>query len=290
MALLLVLCAVWGLGQVAAKTALDGIPPMLQAGLRAGGGAVLLVAWCAVRGIPLVRRDGTLRHGLVITLLCSAEFVFMFWGLNLTSASRATLFIYTTPFVVAIGAHWLLPGERLHAVKIAGLLCAFGGLALALADGLTLPSRLALVGDGFEVVAAIFWGAATLAIKRFPGPISPEKTLFYQLAGSAVVLVVLAVVTGETARVSPTPVVLLALVYQVIAVTFASYLAWFWILSRYPASDAASFSFWTPIFGMLAAWLLLGERLSPALAAGIALVALGIYLVNRRRAPVKLRA
>lgn len=283
MALLLFLCAIWGVGQVAIKVGLEGVPPLLQAGLRSAGAAVLLTVYCAVRGIPLFRRDGTLGHGIRIALLFSLEFVFFYWGLVHTPASRATLFIYTSPFAVAIGAHWLLPGERLHAVKVLGLLSAFAGLVLAFADGLTLPSRQALLGDALSLVGAMFWAATTLAIKAYRGPISPEKTLFYQLSISAVVLLALSPLAGEGAPGPLTPHVVIAVAYQVLVVAFASYLAWFWLLTRYPASNMAAFAFWTPIFGVVGGWLLLDERVSAALAAAIALVALGIYLVNRPR-------
>jgi drug/metabolite transporter (DMT)-like permease len=281
MGLLVFLCVLWGVGQVAAKIGVSGIPPLLQAGVRSAAAALLLAAWCAARGIPLFQRDGTLAHGIVIAILFAGEFVFIFSGLLLTTASRATLFVYTAPFVVALGAHWLLPGERLHAVKVAGLACAFAGLGLAFADGLALPTRSTLLGDALEVLGAVFWGATTLAVKAYRRPISPEKTLFYQLALSSVVLLGLSVVLGEPDHVALTPLVVTALAYQVVIIAFASYLAWFWILSRYAASDMTAFTFWTPIFGVLASWVLLGEHVSRALAGAIVLVALGIYLVNR---------
>jgi len=282
MALLLLLCAVWGVGQVAVKVGVSGIPPLLQAGLRSTGSALLLSAWARRRGVRLMGRDGTLGHGALIATLFAGEFVFIYWGLTYTTASRAALFIYAAPFVVAIGAHFLLPGERLRGGKVVGLLCAFAGIALAFGDALRLPTRRELVGDAMELLAAVFWGLTTLAIKASPHRIRPERTLFYQLAGSAVILLALSAAVGEAGAVAATPLVLAALAYQIVIVAFASYLAWFWLLTRYPASNLTAFSFWTPIFGLLAGWLLLGERVSAALAAAIVLVALGIYLVNRR--------
>src|SRR5262249_58343976 len=111
---------------------------------------------------------------------------FIYWGLTYTRASRAVLFIYTAPFVVALGAHWLLPGERLHRAKVLGLLCAFAGVTLAFADGLRLPSRRELLGDAMELVGAVLWAATTLVVKARGGAVGPQKTLFYPLAGSAV--------------------------------------------------------------------------------------------------------
>ncbi len=281
MALLLFLCAVWGLGQVAIKVGSAGITPLAQAGLRSAVAALCLWAWAAFHGVPLWQRDGSLGYGTLIALLFAGEFVFIYGGLVLTRASRAILFVYTAPFVVAVGAHFLLPGERLSKSKALGLGCAFAGLTLAFADGLRLPSRRELVGDAMELVGAILWGATTLVVKLRGHAVSPPKTLFYQLAGSAVVLLALAALAGEAGVTRPTPLVLAALAYQAVGIAFASYLAWFWLLARYPAAEMSAFSFWTPLFGLVAGALLLGEPVTAALIGAFGLVALGIYLVNR---------
>ncbi len=281
MLLLLFLCAIWGGTQTAVKIANAGISPLMQAGLRSAGAAGLLLGWSAVRGVPLFRRDGTLGHGLLIAALFAGEFALIYWGLTFTTAARAVLFVYTAPFVVALGAHWTLPGERLTRSRLLGLGCAFTGLVVAFGDGLRVASWRVLVGDGMEFLAALVWGGTTLLIKGSPHRMSPNKTLFYQLAGSGGVLLALSVMVGESGVTRATPAVVASLVYQTAITAFASYLAWFWLLERYPASHLSAFTFWTPIYGMLFGWMILGEPVTPALAGAIALVAAGIYLVNR---------
>ena len=282
MALLLLLCAVWGFTQVTIKLANAGFSPLFQAGLRSAGSALLLWAWSVVCGVPLFRRDGTLGHGTLIAALFAAEFILIYEGLALTTAARAVLFVYTAPFVVALGAHVFVPGERLRPLKVAGLVCAFVGVALALADGLRLPTRSELVGDALVLGGAVCWGATTVVVKASRHVhLTPNKTLFYQLAGSALVLLPLSRALGEPGVTHPGAVALAALAFQIVIVAFASYLAWFWLLARYPASELSVFSFLTPLFGMAASALVLGERVGPALAVAMALVAAGIYLVNR---------
>jgi drug/metabolite transporter (DMT)-like permease len=190
------------------------------------------------------------------------------------------LFLYTAPFVVAVGAHFKLPGERLHAAKVVGLVCAFVGIGIAFAEGFRLPSRRELIGDSLELAAAVLWGVTTLAVKIRGPRVSPHKTLLYQLGGSAGPLAVIALVSGAGRITRLDAVIVACLAYQTVVTAFASYLVWFWLLARYPASPVAAFSFWTPIFGLLAGTLLLGDPVTPALVVAIALVALGIYLVN----------
>jgi drug/metabolite transporter (DMT)-like permease len=281
-ALLLGCCLVWGLNQVAIKVSVSGVSPLLGAGLRSLIAVGLLWIWCGARGEVVFRRDGSGRFGLLVGLMFAVEVALIYWGLAYTTASRSVIFLYSAPFFVALGAHAFIPGERLTPGRVAGLVLAFVGLCLAFADGLRLPSGRELVGDMLELGAGLLWGATTVVLKKGGRvAVSPPRMLFYQLAVSSVVLIVASLLVGEPGLTAPTPRVLAALAYQGVVVAFASYLAWFWLLRRHRASDLAPFLFWTPLFGVLAGWLLLGDPLSWHLGAAALLVALGIYLVNR---------
>jgi drug/metabolite transporter (DMT)-like permease len=290
-ALMMLLCACWGFNQVAIKVANGGISPIFQAGLRSAGSALLVWAWSVHRGVRLLTRDGTLGFGLAIGVLFAGEFVFLYWSLVFTSASRAVLFLYMSPFVVALGAHILVPGERLRSIQVVGLLCAFAGTALAFGDALRFPTYRELLGDTMAFIAALLWGATTVVIKASRlARISPHKNLLYQLVVSAILLPILSWIAGEPAIVAATPLILGMLAYQIVVVAFASYLAWFWLISRYPAGRLSSFSFLTPLFGLIAGALILGEPVGWALLLALALVGIGIALVNRPASPPRIAA
>jgi drug/metabolite transporter (DMT)-like permease len=285
MAVLTVLCLCWGLQQVAIKVAIPGVSPALQAGIRSAGSLLLLWGWSAWTGVRLVGRDGSLWPGLAAGLLFALEFLLIFTGMAFTTASRGVIFLYTSPFVVALGAHLFLPAERMRVIQAAGLLCAFAGVAVAFADGLRLPTSRELIGDAMILLAAVAWGATTVLIKASRlASISPNKVLFYQLGVSAVALPIVSAAFGESGVTTLTGPVLASLAYQIVIVAFASYLTWFWLIAHYPAGRLAAFSFLTPLFGLTAGGLLLGERISAAMVAAMLLVCFGIYLVNRRPA------
>lgn len=276
------LCALWGFGQVATQVANGGISPVFHAGLRSLGATVLLLAWIAWRRLPVGQRDGTLGAGLGIGVLFALEFMCLYVGLNYTSAARATLMLYSAPFVVALGTHFLVPGERLNLARVAGLAAAFAGLVLAFADRLAAPDTRGLVGDGLCLAAAFFWGATTIVVKATPlRRALPEKTLLYQLAVSALVLLAGATLVGERGIFAPSPLIWAILAFQVVAIASVSYLAWFWLVSRHRATTLHAFTFLTPLFGVGFAHLLLGDPVTPALAGALALIAAGIVLVNR---------
>lgn len=289
-ATMVLLCACWGLNQVAVKVANAGISPILQAGMRSIGAALLVLLWARLRGVRLGARDGTLGSGVMVGLLFALEFVLLYYGLAFTNASRGVIFLYTAPFFVAAGAHYFVPGDRLTRPKLLGLLAAFAGIALAFGHSLALPAHGELVGDLMCLGAAALWAATIIVIKTSPLiRVSAEKTLLYQLGVSAAVLPLGSALLGEPGIIAPTPIVLAALAYQTIVVAFASYVAWFWLITRYPASRLSAFSFLTPVFGVGFGGILLGEPIGPALIAAVALIAGGIWLVNRPVRPADAR-
>jgi drug/metabolite transporter (DMT)-like permease len=282
-ALMLVLTALWGFQQVAIKLTAPDVSLVMQAALRTILAAVLLVAWARWRGIALFSRDGTLAAGIGAGLLFGGEFVFIYAGLEHTAASRMVVFIYLAPIVTALGVHWWVPGERLARAQWLGVAFAFAGVALAFGDGFLAAEGATLLGDFFGVVAAVLWGATTVLIRATRlGRASAAKTLFYQLGVAAPLLLAASLAMGEKGVVQLTPFALASLVYQGAIVAFASYLVWFWLLTRYLAGRLAVFSFMTPLFGVLAGVAVLGEPLRPAFAGAALLVGAGIVLVNRR--------
>jgi drug/metabolite transporter (DMT)-like permease len=278
---MVVLCSLWALNQVMIKIAIVGIPPVLQAGLRSLGGAVLVWLWSRLHGIRLIERGGPHALGLAVGVLFAGEFLFLYWGVSFTTAARSVLLLYTAPFAVALGAHLFVPGERLRAVQVLGLALAFLGVVLVFGDALRLPTRSELIGDAMVFLAAMLWGATTVMIKATRLALThPNKTLFYQIAFSGIVLTAMAPLFGDV-HIDPAPLVLGSLAFQIVVVTFASYLTWFWLITRYPASRLAAFTFLTPVIGVPAGGLLLGEPISWALLVALVLVASGIYLVNK---------
>lgn len=293
--LMIVLCAIWGFQQVAIKSTNVVLPPLFQAGLRSAIATLLVCGWARTRGTPLFRDDGTLGAGLLAGVLFAAEFICIFVGLSLTSASRMAVFLYTAPCFTALGLHWFVRGEKMRRTQWTGIGVAFAGMALAFADGFahhapggtadSTHSMLAgVAGDALGVLAGIAWAATTVVVRATKlAHTSASKTLFYQLAVSAVVLLVLAVGLGQArfeAIVSITPLTLASLAYQAVIVAFVSYLLWFWLLTRYMASRLSVFSFLTPLFGVTFGVLLLGESFSSRFLAAAAMVLAGIALVN----------
>ena len=280
---MVLLTALWGFQQVVIKLTAAGVSFVMQAGIRSIIATLLLLAWAQLRSIPLFGRDGTLGAGIAAGLLFGFEFVFIYAGLGHTAASRMVVFIYLAPIFTALGLQVFVPGERLGALQWLGVVLSFAGVAVAFSDGFAVAGTTWL-GDLFGMIGALLWGATTVLIRATGlARVTATKTLFYQLAVSALLLPLASVLMGEEGVVSLTPLALAGLAYQGIVVAFASYLAWFWLLTRYLAGRLAVFSFLTPLFGVLAGVLVLGESLTPSFTLAALLVGAGIVLVNRAR-------
>jgi drug/metabolite transporter (DMT)-like permease len=280
-ALMLMLCLSWGFNQVAVKLALPDIPPMLQALIRSCGALIVLFLIARLRGVKLFERDGTLRAGLTAGVIFGIEFVLIYRGLLLTSASRAVVFLYTAPFFVAFGSYLFL-GERLRASQWGGLALCFAGVALAIGVPQADVDAKVLLGDLLIIAGGALWAATTLLVKATALIRAPaEKGLGYQVAISIPILAFAAWISGETLTRVPGPLALSLMVYQAVWVVGLTFLIWFALVKTYSASKLSAFTFITPLFGVLASYFIMHDTLTLAFGAAALLVIAGLYLVNR---------
>jgi len=281
--LLLACCLFWGFQQVLVKATLAEVAPAFQAAIRFAGATVLLLVWCAWRGIRLFGADGSLRAGLLAGSLFAAEFACLYLGLQYTSASRLTVFLYTSPFWVAALLPIWVKSEKLRPVQWAGLACAFAAVVFALRDGFSAGAASTWIGDVMALVAGMLWGLTTVVIRASSlARVSPEKLLLYQIAVSTAILPLVSLGLGERWSWDFSAFAATSLLLQTVVGAFASYLAWMWMLGRYPATKISVFVFLTPLFALLFGVVWLGEAATPSLLAALVLVALGIVLVNRK--------
>jgi drug/metabolite transporter (DMT)-like permease len=287
-ALLLIICsALMGVNQVLVKIINAGLHPVFQAGLRSAFAffPVLLYALIAKKTLSL--QDGSFWPGILVGIFFGIEFLLLFQALDYTTVSRASIFFYTMPFWTALAAHFLIPGEKLTILRTAGLLLAICGVVLALSVNQSPASPDAFIGDIFCLIGAVFWsGIIIVARTTNLSKSTPEMQLLYQLAVSAVILLAVAPYFGELVR-DLNSIHVALFTFQVLAVVCFGFLTWFWVLSVYPASSMASYSFLAPVFGVFFGWLILGEQMTETIMIALVLVSAGVYLVNRKPASAR---
>jgi drug/metabolite transporter (DMT)-like permease len=287
--LMLVFCLSLGINQVTVKIALPEIAPLVQAALRSGGATIVLGFFALASDRSFLKKDETFWPGIAVGLIFALEFIALYLGLQWTSASHAILFLYTAPFFVALSLLMFFPEERLRIVQWGGMILAFTGVACALGSswlgsslsGSPAIDQTLLIGDLFCLAAGALWAATTLGVKatklRFASALT---VLLYQLGVSTVVIAAAAALHGEPWPHNVSPAALASMSYQTIWVVCVSFLSWFWLLRRYRAGELSAFTFLTPVIGVFAGWLWLGEALSLGFLSALCLVVAGIVLVT----------
>lgn len=281
---LIILTLLWGLNYTAVKVSNEGISPVFASMLRSVIASICGVIYCLRKRERLFHTDIVLFHGFMIGLLFGLEFACIYLGLLYTDAARAVIFVYLSPFVVAVGAHFFLRGDRLTVLKTLGLVCAFAGILIVLRGRPTTAKTTMVIGDVLEIVAAFFWGATTLYIKRFMAEkVHPINTFLYQLVFSIPILFVVSLILEPQWITRIDLTIVTSLFYQSVIVAFVSYFIWFKLIHSYAVSRLSAFTFLAPLFGVLFGILFLSEEFTHSLMIGLPLVSLGIFFVNWRR-------
>lgn len=281
LAVTVLLSALWGGNSVAVKAGLDDCPPLRLGYLRFLLGGLVVLGSALVRKRSLrVRRDEWVALAGLGTLFAS-QIAFMNLGQDRTSAGHAAVLMSAYPLWTAVFAHFLVPGDRLTARRLAGALVAYGGVLVVFRAGLSGGDGVTLLGDALLFVSALLLGARQIVLSRFSQRITIEKLLMAQalVGGLSFLLTSWLFESGPTRY---TVNLAAALLYQGVLIAGFVFLVQTWLLKNYPPSRVTTVYLSQPIFGVLLSWLVLGESVGPELLVGAPLVLLGSFVVQRR--------
>jgi drug/metabolite transporter (DMT)-like permease len=281
----LLLTLIWGSTWAVIRVGQEGIPPLTGVALRFGIASVLLLALVRRFGVRFTWSGRELGLWAMNGLFAfSASYTIVYWAEQHIPSGLAAVLFATYPLMVAVLAHFALPGERLGWRASAGILVGLGGVAIIFSDDLQVlggahAREVALVMLISPLVSAV----ATVAIKRWGQGIHP-------LSLTAVPMLLTAVLVGILAVVFERDVPLVfdlrsvgALVYLAVlgsAVTFTTY---YWMLANAPATRVALIAYTIPIVAVAVGALLFDEPIRPLVLVGGALVLGGVAIVTTRR-------
>jgi len=281
--LLLALSLVWGGSFFFAKIAVAEIPPLTLVLARVGLAAAALHLALRASGVRFPVEARTLRALLVMGALNNAvPFTLIFWGQQEIASGLASILNATTPLWIVLLAHLLVPGERLTPARIGGVAAGLAGVVVligpeALAGlGSALAAQLAVLGAALSYAFAGLWG------RRFRA-LPPLATAAGQLTASTLIMAPLALLLDRpwTLAAPQLGTVAAVLALALVSTAFA-YLLFFRLLSSAGATSASLVTLLIPVSAVLLGALLLGERLGPEAALGMALIALGLALIDGR--------
>ncbi|HSN18746.1 MAG TPA: DMT family transporter [Gammaproteobacteria bacterium] len=281
MAALAVLTLIWGYNWVVMKVALAYCGPFVFAALRTFlGGACLLLLLALARKPFWPKRPwraawlGLFQTTLFIGLVC--------WALVSGHAGKSAVLAYTMPFWVILLAPFFLH-ERLKGLQWLAVSLALGGLLLIFAPWHRTPD---LSSSILALLAGMAWGISVIVAKKTPvdgGWDLLSLTGWQMLFGSLPLIVVALCVPAPAIHWTPTFV--WTLFYNVVPANAVAWALWLFVVGRLSATLSGLASLASPIVGVLAGWLQLGEVPSVSDSAGMLLVfaALGLLPLASRR-------
>ena len=274
---LALLALIWGYNWVVMKIGLEYAQPFTFSALRTFLGALSLFALLLVLRRPL--RPPPLLWTIAIGLLQTTGFVgLLMWALESGGAGKTSVLTYTMPFWLLLLA-WAFLGERLRGVQWLAVALALCGLVLVLE-----PWRLeGTFSSALAVAGGFCWAASAVVVKRLQArhEVDVLSLTTWQMLFGSLPLVLIAALTWQG---SPewTSQFVLALVYNVILANALAWFLWLFGLRRLSAGAAGIATLATPVIGVAAAWIQLGERPTAVEAAGMALIICALAVVTAR--------
>ena len=281
-ALLTLLTSVfWGANTVAIKLGLADAPPLRLAWMRfvVGGAAIAVWAWATGRLAGLRVERAEWRPLLMLALIFTAQIGSMNIGTSLTSAAHASILLNLYAVHTVVLSHFLIPGDRLTARRVAGVAVAYSGIVILFA-GQARAGAASLLGDAIVFVSAFLLAERLVYLARAVQQLDPVKLLLSQAAVGCALFMLGSALTESTPT-SWTPRLVASIAYQGVLIAGFNFVVNLWLLQRYRPSSLVPFFLTQPLFGVLAAALLTGDPLTwELLIAGVA-VAIGMGLSTR---------
>lgn len=272
-----------GINHVVIKIVNDGLNPIFFAGIRSFIAFLFIIIWMKITKKTIVFNTKNKIICLVAGLVFALEFLFLFLALDFTSVSRNSIIYYSMPLWLTILLFFTKNKENLSFIKLFGLILAFSGVVISVYNndtGLIINSS-SLFGDFLAFLAALFWALLIIIAKNSNfNKETPEMQLLWMVMVSGPILICFSFFIENPIR-DFQIIHFWGLLFQSIVVVAGGFLFWLWLLSKYPASGVASFSFLTPIFTIFFGWLILSEVMTPDFLFAAFLVIIGLILINK---------
>lgn len=267
---------VWAGSFIAVKVGLEELSPVEIAFLRFAVASPFMFLIMLIRKKPLFIPARELPSIIVLALTGVALlYLFQFTGIKYTTASTSAVLINTNVIFIAILSFAFL-GEKISARKAGGIFLGFLGVAVIFGGS---SFALSVKGNALIIMSAMCWAVYSVVGKRILERYDPITVTTYVFVLGTFFLVPFMGAGTFVAKISIEGwaiVLYLALLCSVFA-----YVAWYDALSRADATRVAIFLNLIPLFAIFLSYALLGEKMTPFLAAGAILIIYGIYLTER---------
>ncbi|MCZ8511025.1 DMT family transporter [Paenibacillus filicis] len=276
------LVIVWGTSWPIYKIALAYTPPLLFAGMRTLIGGMLI----AILLLPKLK-SLKLKENWPVYVISGILNVALFYGLQTVGlmympSGLFSVIVYLQPVLVGIFA-WLWLGERMTAVKMIGLALGFLGVATVSAGGFS--GHIAVLGIVFACLTALSWAGGAVYVKKVGSRVDSLWLVACQCLIGGIVLTAAGTATESWSAITWNASYVFGLVFGIVLGISVSWVVYFTLVYAGDASKVASYTFLVPLISVFSGTIVLGEPFTVYLVAGLALIGVSIFLVNRKPKP-----
>jgi drug/metabolite transporter (DMT)-like permease len=283
-ACLTALILVWGTTWAAIRIGLRGIPPVTGVALRFAIASAVLLALVPAFGVKL-GRSGTERRlwGINAVSTFIIPYGILYWAEQWVPSGLAAVLFATFPLLTAVIAHFVLPGERLTARGIVGILIGFAGVAVIFSEDFhALGGSRVLTAAAILLISPISAAFGGVAVKRWGAGVHPISTSAVPMGLTAIVMGILAFLIESGRHVAFNTPSILALLYLALCGSALPFTLYFWLLKHQTATSMSLINYVTPVIAVTVGTLFLDEPFTVRIVIGAALVLMGVGLALRK--------
>jgi len=275
----------WSFNWIVGRALASNVPPFAMTCLR----WLVAIALMAPFALPHLARDWPVlrrqwKPMIVLGVLgVAGHNALAYYGLHYTTATNGLILNSCIP-VMIIAISWMFLGERLSGVQLSGVVLSLFGVLTILSRGdVTVLAAFRLnIGDLFVLASILVWSLYTIGLRWRPVGVHFMSFLFVlACVGDIAVLPLATLELATGTRVELTLANVSAIAFVALFSSVLAYIAWNRGVELVGASIAGLFVHLMPVFGVVLAWIFLGERVAPFHLAGIVLILSGIYITTR---------
>ncbi|MFA5903982.1 MAG: DMT family transporter [Desulfobacula sp.] len=281
-ALTIFLCILFGANTVAIKLCLTGLGAFTAAGIRFVIAALVIYIWARLKKASLILNREQFGQMLILAAIFVVQLSCFYLGIGKTTASHGALISNVLPFIVLILAHFFIPGDTISLKKGIGITLGFVGVLFLFLDKQDLAGDVK-TGDLIVLMAVILWSSSAVYVKRIISGYNVAQITLYPIVFGTPFFFIGGFLWDPWMIGELNTTVITSLLYQAIISASFGFIAWNSLLQRFGATALHSFIFVMPLSGVIAGVLLLGETITPHLAASIFCIVAGVIIVNMRR-------
>lgn len=271
------LVLIWGLCWPIYKLALAYTPPILFSGMRALFGGLMLLVFL----IPSWQKMKWRQNWSVYCISALFNTILFFGlqtiGLMYMPGGLFSVLVYAQPVLIGVFG-WLLLGERMSVIKVAGLVIGFLGV-IAVSAG-SLSGKISAIGVILALLTAISWAIGVIYVKRVGHRVDSMWLVCLQCVIGGLVLSALGSAMESWSSIVWNGTYLTGLIYGSVFGVPLAFIMYFKLVNAGEASKVASFTFLVPLIAVLVGTVFLGEPFTYSLLTGLIFIVLSIYFVN----------